>query len=64
MCPARPWEHRWFPNQLRHTFATRVRKAHGLEAVQVALGHRNAKITETYAERDQSLAAKVAEQMG
>jgi len=29
----------WHPNQLRHSFATRVRKAHGLEAAQVLLGH-------------------------
>ena len=30
----------WHPNQLRHTFATRVmRKQHGLEAAQVLLGH-------------------------
>lgn len=26
--------HRWHPNQLRHTFATTVRKGHGLEAAQ------------------------------
>src|SRR5262249_18154899 len=28
----------WHPNQLRHTYATRVRKEHGLEAAQVLLG--------------------------
>ncbi|HSQ58640.1 MAG TPA: tyrosine-type recombinase/integrase, partial [Gemmata sp.] len=31
-------EHRWHPYQLRHSYATRVRKEHGLEAAQVLLG--------------------------
>jgi len=35
----------WAPNQLRHTFATRVRKDHGLEAAQVLLGHSRADVT-------------------
>jgi len=29
----------WSPNQLRHTAATEVRKAYGVEAAQVVLGH-------------------------
>jgi len=44
--------HRWHPNQLRHTFATRVRKQHGLEAAQVLLGHARADVTQVYAERN------------
>jgi site-specific recombinase XerD len=36
---------------LRHTFATRVRKEHGLEAAQVLLGHSKADTTQIYAER-------------
>lgn len=32
-------EHRWSPNQMRHNAATRIRKAHGLEAASVILGH-------------------------
>src|SRR5438552_3366231 len=35
-------EHRWHPYQIRHSFATRVRKQHGLEAAQVLLGHARA----------------------
>jgi integrase len=54
----------WHPNQLRHAFATRVRAAFGLEAAQVVLGHSNANITQTYAERDQSLAGRVAGTIG
>lgn len=56
--------HRWHPNQLRHAFATRVRKEHGLEAVQVLLGHARADVTQVYAARDQQLAAHVALRIG
>ena len=56
--------HRWHPNQLRHSFATRVRKERGLEAAQVVLGHATADITQVYAERDLTLAAEVAAKMG
>jgi len=44
----------WHPNQLRHTFATKVRKAEGLEAAQVMLGHARADVTQVYAERRDS----------
>lgn len=54
----------WAPNQLRHTFGTVVRKAHGLEAAQVLLGHARADVTQVYAERNEELAARVAEQVG
>jgi integrase len=54
----------WHPNQLRHLFATEVRKAHGLEAAQVLLGHSRADITQVYAERDLALASKVAIEVG
>ncbi|MBM3982340.1 MAG: site-specific integrase [Planctomycetes bacterium] len=56
--------HRWTPNQLRHTFATRVRKTHGLEAAQVTLGHSKADTTQIYAERNEALAAGVAAKIG
>jgi integrase len=52
------------PNQLRHTFATEVRKAHGLEAAQVLLGHSRADVTQVYAERDLNLAVAVAKKAG
>jgi len=57
-------EHRWHPNQLRHAFATNVRKAHGLEAAQVLLGHTRADVTQVYAERNGELAATVAAKIG
>jgi integrase len=55
---------RFAPNDLRHSFATEVRKASGLEAVQVALGHSNAKTSEIYAETDLSKAREVARLVG
>ncbi len=54
----------WSPHRLRHSFATEVRKSHGLEAVQVALGHSKADISQIYAERDFALAARVAADVG
>jgi integrase len=56
--------HRWSPNQLRHTFATRVRKEHGLEAAQVMLGHSKADVTQIYAEKNEALAVTVAAKIG
>jgi integrase len=54
----------WFPNQLRHTAATEIRKEFGLEAAQVICGHQTADITQVYAERDLDLAKKVARAVG
>lgn len=56
--------HSWHPNQLRHSFATRVRKQHGLEAAQVLLGHSRADVTQIYAERNEELAGSVAAKIG
>jgi integrase len=62
----RQWqrEHRWHPNQLRHTRATEIRRRYGLEAAQVLLGHAKADVTQVYAERDLSLAEHVAGEIG
>ena len=57
-------EHRWHPNRLRHSFATRTRRDYGLEAAQVLLGHSKADVTQVYAERNLDLAVSVAAQIG
>jgi integrase len=54
----------WHPNQLRHSFATRVRQEHGLEAAQVALGHARADVTQIYALKNAALAADIAAKVG
>jgi integrase len=56
--------HRWSPNQLRHSAATEIRRRFGLEAAQVVLGHAAADVTQIYAERDLTLAARVAREVG
>lgn len=56
--------HRWSPNQLRHSTATEVRRRYGLEAAQVILGHSRADVTQIYAERDLTLGARVAREVG
>ncbi|MBA7573345.1 Tyrosine recombinase XerC [subsurface metagenome] len=48
------------PHQLRHTAATLIRKRFGLDAARIALGHRDIRVTDDYAELDKSLALKVA----
>jgi integrase len=54
----------WTPHRLRHSAATLVRQMFGLDAAQSVLGHRNAKITEVYAELHAERAAEVAAQIG
>jgi len=62
----RDWKlkHHWYPHQLRHNYATYVRKEFGLEAAQILLGHSKADVTQVYAERDMDRAAIVAEKIG
>jgi integrase len=55
---------RWTPHQIRHSFATRVRAAFGLDAARAALGHSDADVTLDYAEIDSGRAAEVAAQLG
>ncbi len=54
----------WSPRQLRHTRATMIRQAYGLEAAKAVLGHTDTKITEIDAERDISLAMLVMKEIG
>ena len=54
----------WRPNRIRHTFATEVRKRFGLEAAGASLGHAKMSVTEIYAEKDLTLALKVAAEAG
>jgi integrase len=56
----------WSPGQLRHSFASRVRRlpGAGLEASQVLLGHARADVTQVYAERNRALAEQVIQRIG
>ncbi|HUU14485.1 MAG TPA: tyrosine-type recombinase/integrase [Terriglobia bacterium] len=57
-------EHRWHPHQLRHNFATRIRKEFGLDVARAMLGHRSVQVTEVYAEVDRAKAAETAAAIG
>jgi integrase len=54
----------WHPNQLRHTAATRLRRAYGIEAASVILGHSNLETTQIYAEADMREALRVIAEFG
>ena len=57
-------DHRWAPNQLRHTAAEEIRRDFGLDAAQVVLGHAKANITQVYACADTKQAADVMRRIG
>jgi len=57
-------EQYWHPHQLRHNYATLVRRARGLDAARALLGHRTVSQTAEYAELDVSLARTVAAALG
>jgi integrase len=54
----------WTPHRIRHTAATEVRAKFGIEKAQTFLGHRDANITQVYAERDFELDKEVALKIG
>jgi integrase len=55
---------RFCPHRLRHTAATRLRAAHGLEVAQIMLGHAKADVTEIYAQKNHAAALEVARKVG
>ncbi len=63
---ASEWRRRfaWHPHQLRHTAATTLRRAFGIEAARTVLGHASAGITEVYAEMDHDKAREVMAKIG
>jgi integrase len=56
--------HRWHPNQLRHSAATRLRREFGLDVARVILGHSSPAVTEVYAEVDRTKAVDVMARVG
>ena len=55
---------RWSPHWLRHTFCTRIRVAHGIEAAQALAGHSTSEMTNHYSSRMETLAAQTAGKVG
>lgn len=56
-------EHRWHPNQLRHTRATELRP-HGLDVTKTILGHAKVETTQIYAEKDLAAAMELVAKIG
>ena len=56
--------HRWTTHQLRHAFATRVRREHTADVAQVLLGHSSLSTTEIYAKADASKAIEAMLRVG
>ena len=54
----------WTPHRLRHNAATQIRRDYGLEAAQIILGHSKADVTQLYAERDETKALSVIQEIG
>lgn len=54
----------WTPNALRHSTATVIRKAYGLDGAQAVLGHSQADVTQVYAELDEGKAAEIMRRIG
>mgnify|MGYP000483319217 CR=1 FL=1 len=49
---------------IRHTYATRIRRSHGVEAAQLGLGHARTNIVDIYAEKNLSLLIELAKTGG
>jgi integrase len=54
---------KWHPHQLRHSWATEVRRRFGLEEASVGMGN-SIQVAELYAERDLAKAMEVARKVG
>lgn len=61
----RAWrrEHRWHPNQLRHSRATELR-GYGLDIVKTILGHTKVETSQVYAEKDMLAAIELVSKIG
>jgi integrase len=54
----------WNPNQLRHSAATKIRSAAGLDIAGTVLGHSDLATTQVYAERDLEAAKAIVAKLG
>jgi integrase len=54
----------WHPHQLRHTAATKLASAFGLDNARAMLGHKTVSTTLLYAALDRKMAAEIAKKVG
>lgn len=55
---------RWHPHQLRHNYATMIRRQYGIETARILLGHRSTAVTELYAEVDRGRVREIVSKIG
>jgi integrase len=55
---------KWSPYQLRHSFATNMRRDYGVEAAQLGLGHARTNIVDVYAEKNLAVIVNIARKSG
>lgn len=55
---------RWHPHQLRHNFATEMRRQYGVEATLTMLGDKSTRMIDVYAEKNQQAAMKIMAEVG
>jgi integrase len=55
---------RWFPHQIRHARAERLRAEVGDEHVKAVLGHSSLNVAQMYGARDERRAIEAAEKLG
>jgi site-specific recombinase XerC len=62
----RAWhrKHLWHPHQVRHTFATKIRRDHGIENAKVLLGQTTLTAAQVYAEADSRKAEQIIAEVG
>jgi integrase len=56
--------HRWFPHQIHHAVAERLRSEFGEEHVKAVLGHSSLNVAQMYGKRDEKRAIEAAEKIG
>jgi integrase len=56
--------HRWHPHQLRHNFATNIRRDFGPDAANILLGHSTMSATQIYAAIDEEKAQQIIARVG
>jgi integrase len=56
--------HSWHPHQLRHSFATNIRREFGPDAALVLLGDKTTRMVDVYAEMDEAKANMVIAEVG
>jgi hypothetical protein len=54
----------WHPHQLRHNFATNIRREFGADAALTLLGDKTTRMIDIYAEKDGAKASDIIERVG